>query len=123
MEIKAKLVEISETTQVTDSFKKREFIVEYAENPQYPQFLKFELIQENCSLLDDFKQGQEIEIYFNLKGRKWTDPKGVDKYFNTLQAWKLQAQEAGSEAPLPSSQDEPGWISAPGEESEDELPF
>ena len=40
------LVEIFEEQQVTASFKKREFVVEFAENPQYPEFVKFELIQD-----------------------------------------------------------------------------
>ncbi len=92
MEIKAKILEIFESQQVTDTFKKRELVVEYGENPQYPEFLKFELIQDKCELLDEFSKGQKIEVHFNLKGRKWTDPKGVIKYFNTLQAWRILAE-------------------------------
>lgn len=94
MQIKAKLLEIFESQKVTDTFKKREFVVEYVENPQYPEFLKFELIQDKCELLDKLSSGQEIEIHFNLKGRKWTDPKGGIKYFNTLQAWKISAEDS-----------------------------
>jgi hypothetical protein len=41
MEIKGKVHEVSPTTQVTESLKKRELIVEYIENPQYPEYLKF----------------------------------------------------------------------------------
>ena len=85
MNIPAKIIEIFETTKVTESFKKREFVVEYSENPQYPEFIKFELIQEKCDLLDKYSPGEEIDISFNLKGRKWTDPQGAVKYFNTLQ--------------------------------------
>ncbi len=48
MNIKAKLLEKSETQQISASFKKREFVVEYSENPQYPEFVKFELIQDKC---------------------------------------------------------------------------
>jgi len=89
MNITAKLLEKYETVQVSPKFKKREFVVEYAENPQYPEYLKFELVQDNCSRLDHFSVGQELEIHFNLKGRKWTDPQGTVKYFNSLQAWRL----------------------------------
>ena len=67
MQIKAKMLEIFEIQQVTNTFKKREFVVEYAENPQYPEFLKFELIQDKCDILDDFSIGQEVEVHFNLK--------------------------------------------------------
>lgn len=105
MEIQGKLIELSDTTQVTDTFRKREFVVEYADNPQYPEFVKFESIQDRCDLLDSFKVGQEIMISFNLKGRKWVDPQGNTKYFNSLQAWRIQpaTAEAPASAPPPSS--------------------
>ncbi len=126
MEIKGKLIEIFDTNQVSDNFKKREFVVEYSDNPQFPQLLKFEMIQENCQTMDDFKKGDEVEVLFNLRGRKWTDPQGVDKYFNTLQSWRVQkiAQEAsagGQEMP-PGPEKEPEWLKSDGKD-EDELPF
>jgi hypothetical protein len=66
----------------------------------------------------------------NLKGRKWTDPQGNIKYFNSLQAWRIQA--AGNEAasPAPSAQKSTAPASAPKQEifsaeddSEEDLPF
>ena len=51
MEIKGKIHEIMPTTQVTESLKKREMILEYIENPQYPEYLKFEAIQEPLRLV------------------------------------------------------------------------
>ena len=82
MNIEGIPLEKSETQSVTETFKKREFIVEYAENPQYPEFIKFELIQNNCEQLDSINVGEDITINFNLKGRKWSDTKGIVKYFN-----------------------------------------
>lgn len=70
-------------------FRKREFVVQYADNPQYPEFIKFECIQDNCDSLDGFKVGQEVEVTYNLKGRKWINPKKETVYFNTLQCWRL----------------------------------
>lgn len=126
MDIKGKLLEVFETVQVKDTFRKREFVVEYAENPQYPELVKFELIQEKCDLLDGLNVGDEVQVFFNLKGRKWTDPQGQTKYFNSLQAWKLQAT-SGADAGItdtgaPASQDEPAWLNAGGED-DDDLPF
>ena len=127
MDIKGQLIEIFDTQKVSDTFKKREFVVEYAENPQYPELLKFELIQEKCDLLDDYKKGEDIEVFFNLKGRKWTDPQGVDKYFTSLQAWRLAptnpepASEGG--AATHAASDEPGWNTNSNAEEGDELPF
>ena len=127
MDVKGKIIEIFDTQKVSDTFKKREFVVEYSENPQYPELLKFELIQEKCDLMDDYNKGDDIEVFFNLKGRKWTDPQGVDKYFNSLQAWRLApanpepAAEGGT--PPPAAGDEPGWSTNSNTEEGDELPF
>ena len=89
MDIQGKLIKKYETTKINDSFRKREFVVQYVENPQYPELLKFDLIQDRCDLLEEFNIGDTLKVEFNLKGRKWTDPSGNDKYFNTLQAWRL----------------------------------
>lgn len=122
MTIEGKLIEKSPTQDVTDSFKKREFVVEYAENPQYPEYLKFELIQSNCQQLDQFNEGEMMNISFNLKGRKWTDPKGTVKYFNSLQAWRLEKStgQIGNDGPPPPSDSD--WMKEDFSSDED-LPF
>ena len=78
MDIKGKVHEVAPTVQVTDSLKKRELIVEYVENPQYPEYLKFEAIQDRCNLLDNVKAGDDVEVFFNLRGRPWTDKNNSD---------------------------------------------
>lgn len=126
MTIDGKLIEKSDTQEVSASFKKREFVVEYAENPQYPEYLKFELIQNNCQQLDAFQVGDEMTISFNLKGRKWNDPKGGTKYFNSLQAWRLEKKSSAAPSggpdtpPPPAATDE--WMKEDFS-SDDDLPF
>lgn len=93
MQIQGKITVIDQTQQISESFTKREFVVEYAENPQYPEFIKLEFIKDKCAVLDQYQVGQSVTVEFNLKGRKWTDPQGIDKYFNTLQAWKVSSQQ------------------------------
>ncbi len=124
MNIKGKITVIFDTQQVTASFQKREFVIEYVENPQYPEFLKFELIQDKCNLIDRYSVGQEVDVHFNLKGRKWTDPNGQDKYFNTLQAWRLVEPQAQSTTQPPvdnekADDEPPAWL----ETEEDDVPF
>ena len=129
MEIKGKIKKISETVQISERFRKREFVVEYASNPDYPQPLQFEMVQDRCELLDSFEVGQEVEIFFDLRGREWTNPQGQVKYFNTLQAWKLVSEQSSvttspttpaqiTSAPVPD--EKPGWLE---NESSDDLPF
>lgn len=79
-----------DTVQVSEKFKKREFVIELTDNPKYPQFINFQLVQDNCPILDQFNLDDKIKVEFDLRGRKWTDPNGVDKYFNSLQAWKIE---------------------------------
>ena len=89
--ISGKIIDLGETQQVSDNFKKRNFVVEYIKNnPQYPEYISFELIKDKCSLLDDFVVNQSVEIFFNLKGRKWTNAAGETRYFNSLQVWKIE---------------------------------
>ena len=102
MEIKGIIKKISETVQISDRFRKREFVLEYANNPDYPQPLQFELVQDRCELLDSFQEGQEVEVHFELRGREWTSPQGQVKYFNSLQAWKLVKEQ---DVAKPPSQD------------------
>lgn len=122
MTIEGKLLEKSETQEVTGSFKKREFVIEYAENPQYPEFLKFELIQNNCQQLDEFQPGDDMKISFNLKGRKWTDPGGNAKYFNSLQAWRLEKTSGGTGDPNTPPPPNEEWMQENFSSGED-LPF
>ena len=124
MNIKGKILEVKDTAQVTETFRKREFVVEYADNPQYPEFIKFELVQDRCDLLNDFQVGQEVEVHFNLRGRKWTDPQGEVKYFNSLQAWRIDpvSSAAPDQGADPGATEEPAWLNA-NDGDDDVLPF
>ncbi len=85
---------IYDTAQVKDTFRKREFVVKYANNPDYPQFLKFEMVQDSCDQLNKFKVGDKVKIDFDLQGRAWVNPKGETVYFNSLRAWKLSSDNS-----------------------------
>lgn len=119
MNISGKVHEVLPTQQVTDSLKKRELIVEYIENPQYPEYLKFEAVNDRCALLDNLKVGNDIEVFFNLRGRPWTDKTGKTSYFNSLQMWKISVLgHTGNSAP---QYNPPAEISSAAEE--DDIPF
>ena len=80
---------IFDTAQVSEKFKKREFVVTEIGSP-YPQDVIFQLTQEKVELINDFRIGEEIEVSFNLRGRGWLDPKTNNtRYFNSLDAWKV----------------------------------
>jgi hypothetical protein len=74
------------------SFQTREFVVSTDET--YPQFVKFQLTQDRCSILDPYNEGEKVKVHFDLKGREWQG-----KYFTNLNAWKME--KANSESPKP----------------------
>jgi len=95
MNIQGKLIEIFDTIQITETFKKREFILQDNKNTEYPEFIKIELIQDKVSLLDSLNLGDEINVLINIKGRKWEDKEGKIKYFNSIQGWKIESENEG----------------------------
>ena len=95
MQITGKLIKKYDTQVVSDKFQKREFVVEYAEKPEYPMLIKLELIRDKVNLIDKLEIGTTINVSFNLKGRKWVNKQGEEVFFNTLQAWKIDPMEVG----------------------------
>src|SRR6478736_10147521 len=89
MEITGQLKAKFDTQTVSDRFSKREFVLTTEANTPYPQHVSFQVTQDKCSLLDQYKEGDEIKVQFNLRGREWNGPQGI-KYFNTLEAWRIE---------------------------------
>jgi hypothetical protein len=87
---------INQTQVISEKFSKREFVIETKD--QYPQLIMFQLTQDKCELLSAFKVGNEIEVSFNLRGCEWTSPGGEVKYFNTLEAWRLERLDGNGES-------------------------
>lgn len=120
MELKGKVHEIGALQQVSETFKKRDLIIEYAENPTYPEYIRFEALQDKTALFDSLKVGDNIEVAFNLRGRPWTDKTGKVSYFNSLVVWRINALNNAAAA-TPEYAPPVDLNSAPGEE--DDLPF
>ncbi len=85
----------NEVQQVSEKFKKREFVLT-DNSSQYPQHISFQLTQDKCNLIDNYAVGSEIKVHFNLRGREWTSPKNEIKYFNTLEAWRIEGETNGA---------------------------
>lgn len=85
--LKGKIKVVTPTIQVSDKFAKRELVITTEE--QYPQDVMFQFTQDKTALLDGFDVNRDVEVSFNLRGREWTSPQGEVKYFNTLDAWRI----------------------------------
>lgn len=112
--IKGSLKSIGQEVQVSEKFRKRDFVLT-DNSSQYPQHLMFQLTQDKVSLMDSCKEGDEVTVYFNLRGKEWQSPQGEAKYFNTLEAWKIDGANATKSSPKA-----PKAAAAP---AGDDLPF
>lgn len=106
------VVRIGDTETISDKFKKRELVVEVKDG-EYPQFISLQTVNAKCDILDAIGSGEQVEVSFNLKGREWTSPQGEVKYFNTLEAWRVESVNTNSQEPE----------QRPAPVDEDDVPF
>ena len=133
-ELAGKLIVKGETQQVSERFKKREFVIEKEENRGgmvFTDTIKFQLTQDRCDLLDGSSLNDELKVSFNIKGNRW-EKAGQVNYFVNLDAWRIEKASVANAAsqsnesfsapqndvPLPTS--EPDFGSS---DEEDDLPF
>lgn len=122
MSITGKVIQIFDEVKITDTFSKRDIIVDDSDNPTYPNPLKIEFHKDKCSLLDSVSVGQTVTIKVNHRGREWINPKGEKVYFNSINGWEV----TGGTQPhdIPEDSQEPDWMKGvTDKEEEDNLPF
>ena len=91
-ELTGKLVAKYDTMQKTATFKTREFAVEKTDDiggRAISNFVKFQCVQDKTSIIDKVNIGDELKVYFNIKGTKW-EKEGKVNYFTNLDAWKIE---------------------------------
>jgi hypothetical protein len=91
MQLSGTIYSIGETIQVSDKFKKREFILKTG--GQYPQHILMEMTQDKCSILDKYKIDELVVCDINVKGRLYNDKQGIEKCFNSIECWKIAKDE------------------------------
>ena len=109
LSITGKLLKVSQKEQVSDTFVKQEIIIQIGD--KYPQPIKVQFVQGNCDRLERAKEGQQVEVKFDLRGREWQG-----RYFVDLNGWYLRvldSQPSQEPAPPPAS----------GKSEDDDLPF
>jgi hypothetical protein len=91
-EITGKVIDIMPVNQVSDKFRKREFVIEKKDtggSAVFIDYIKFQLVQDKCDLINESFLNEEVKIWFNLKGNKW-ERDGKINYFTNLDAWKIE---------------------------------
>lgn len=107
---------IFDTQTFPSGFSKREFVVTTQE--QYPQDVKFEAIKEKGEVLDQYNEGDQVNVKFNIRGNEYNG-----RYYVNLQSWQISKVDGGNGGdsipdlpPLEASQMD-------GPDAEDDLPF
>ena len=126
-ELTGKLIVKYETMQRSETFKTREFVVEKTEDiggRAITNFIKFQCVQDKTNIIDRVNAGDEIKVYFNIKGSKW-EKEGRSNYFTNLDAWRIeQILQANSNTAAEDGHLEPlDTFSASPSEAVDDLPF
>ena len=124
-EITGKIIDILPVNQVSDKFRKREFVIEKKESGNtavFVDYIKFQLIQDKCDLVNESFLNEEVKVWFNLKGNRW-ERDGKINYFTNLDAWKVervsgQGRDQNSAPSRPAIEDLP-----PDNDELSDLPF
>ncbi len=116
LEVEGKLHKVFDEEQKTDTFKTREFVIETS--GEYPQFVKFQLTQDRCSLIDRFKEGDAVKVSFDLRGREWQG-----KYFTNLNAWRIDGDTENVEPSFNQEQVSSDDAPFDADSDVDDLPF
>jgi len=100
-EITGKLIAKYEEVQRSATFKTREFVIEKSDDINgrtITNYIKFQCVQDKTTLPDKANIGDDVKVFFNIKGSKW-NKNGVDNYITNLDAWRLEAVKLGGTAP------------------------
>lgn len=125
-ELTGKLLVKFDTTQKTESFKTREFVVEKSEDingKTITNYIKFQCVQDRTGIIDRVNVGDEIKVHFNIKGSKW-EKDGRVSYFNNLDAWRVEQILKPGSSDSDNEYFEPlDTFTSSSEEAIDDLPF
>jgi hypothetical protein len=84
-------------------------------------YIKFQLTQDKCDLINESFLNEDVKIWFNLRGNKW-ERDGKINYFTNLDVWKIEKLSS-----LAGDQDTPSDVTLediPPENDElSDLPF
>ena len=90
-QISGELIIKHATSQVSDAFKKRDFVIlqkSESVHGTFLEFISFSLFQSKCNLLDLAQCGNNYNVSFNIRGKKF-EKEGKTSFFNSLEAWAI----------------------------------
>jgi hypothetical protein len=99
LSLTGKVIKVYPTQQVSEKYKKRLLVIEDNSNEKYPEIGMFEFGQDKVTLLDELRNGDNVTVAFNVRGRAYQKPGEDTKYFCSLQGWRLTINQTSKAAP------------------------
>jgi single-strand DNA-binding protein len=126
MDLQGIVKKVTDLQTFSSGFQKREMILMTEE--QYPQPISIEFLQDKADLPNHFSEGDRVKVAINIRGREWTSPDNVVKYFNSIVGWRVEKLDgsASSEPTVAEPTSSPTASSNTTDvfaEDEDDLPF
>ena len=87
-QIAGRILEVYPVNRVNERFRKREFVIEHKDSVSgqaYVDFIKFQLTQDRCEIIDESWLRQDVTVTFSIKGNKW-EKNGLVNYITNLNA-------------------------------------
>jgi len=142
LRLRGKICIVWDTDQKSDKFRKREFVVEVNESNErgsFIDYIKLQMVQDNCDLLDGINKGDLVSVEWKVSGRRWKDKNNEWAYFTNLEAVDITVvsrvdgtgSEDSIEDQLPLGKDDPFALpddsipdnTGPADDGTDDLPF
>lgn len=130
-EIQGKIIQKGDTEQKSEKFKKREFVIESERVVNttmiFNDFVKFQLTQDRCDLVETYQVGDMVKVNFDIRGNKW-EKNGETVYFTNLEAWRIEKVQAQDPEMAAAPMETVDQIPPPPPQNamsveEDDLPF
>lgn len=104
LEVIGRLHEVYPVQQIKENFSKREFVIEITdESPSgmvFTNYASFQLVNNNCGVIDQFQPGDVLKVSFNIRGNRW-ERDGQVRYITNLNAWRIERAVTGNPSAVP----------------------
>lgn len=98
-EISGRVTEVYPVVRVSERFRKREFVIEHKESAggqTFVDYIKLQLTQDKCDIIDESWLRQDVTVKFSIKGNRW-EKNGTVNYITSLNAFAISRSVGADE--------------------------
>lgn len=97
IEISGEIAFRGEPVKYTDKFSKAEIVIKDTTS-KYPEFIKFEAVNDKIEMLVGIKQGMQVTAEGFLGGKEYTKKDGTIGYITSIKLAKIYENKPQAEA-------------------------